>query len=278
MTIKEIEQMTGLTRSVIRYYEKEKLIDPIRNASNGYRDYSEEDVENIRKIAYLRTLGISVEDIRRLINHEADLYRIVKKQKQMLEQQMSDLENAKSMCERMLASSEKVDYEHLDIGKYVADPQDYWSQNRDIFRFDSVSFFYLWGGTLTWGVLTAACFLLAIGSVGTLPAQIPVQWSGGTASSFADRIFIFAFPVVCVMIRIFLHPFVWRWLNRGMIVTEAIADYIVNYFCMIALSIEVFIVLYVNGIMKHVTTILLFDTVVLMALLFMAVRKKGLLL
>ena len=34
MTIKEIEQMTGLTRSVIRYYEKEKLIDPIRNASN----------------------------------------------------------------------------------------------------------------------------------------------------------------------------------------------------------------------------------------------------
>ena len=91
MTIKEIEQMTGLTRSVIRYYEKEKLIDPIRNASNGYRDYSEEDVENIRKIAYLRTLGISVEDIRRLINHEADLYRIVKKQKQMLEQQMSDL-------------------------------------------------------------------------------------------------------------------------------------------------------------------------------------------
>ena len=96
MTIKEIEQMTGLTRSVIRYYEKEKLIDPIRNASNGYRDYSEEDVENIRKIAYLRTLGISVEDIRRLINHEADLYRIVKKQKQTLEQQMSDLETRKA--------------------------------------------------------------------------------------------------------------------------------------------------------------------------------------
>lgn len=81
MTIKEIEQVTGLNRSVIRYYEKEKLIDPIRNAANGYRDYSQEDVVNIQKIAYLRTLGISIEDIRRLSNNEADLYEIVKKQK-----------------------------------------------------------------------------------------------------------------------------------------------------------------------------------------------------
>ena len=40
MTIKEVEQITGLTRSNIRFYEKEKLISPERNASNGYREYS----------------------------------------------------------------------------------------------------------------------------------------------------------------------------------------------------------------------------------------------
>ena len=56
MTIKEVEEQTGLARSNVRFYEKEKLIEPLRKESNGYRDYSEADVENIKKIAYLRTL------------------------------------------------------------------------------------------------------------------------------------------------------------------------------------------------------------------------------
>ena len=53
MTIKDVEERTGLSRSNIRFYEKEKLIEPSRNESNGYRDYSKNDVENIKKIAYL---------------------------------------------------------------------------------------------------------------------------------------------------------------------------------------------------------------------------------
>ena len=57
MTIKEVEQITGLTRSNIRFYEKEKLITPDRNENNGYREYSEEDIKTIKKVAYLRTLG-----------------------------------------------------------------------------------------------------------------------------------------------------------------------------------------------------------------------------
>ena len=55
MTVEEVEARTGLSRSNIRFYEKEKLIEPLRNESNGYRDYSENDVKNIKKIAYLRT-------------------------------------------------------------------------------------------------------------------------------------------------------------------------------------------------------------------------------
>ena len=90
MTIKEIEQITGLTRSNIRFYEKEKLISPVRNASNGYREYSEEDIKTIKKVAYLRTFGISVEDIRRLSNKDANLYDVIKMQRQTLEQHLSD--------------------------------------------------------------------------------------------------------------------------------------------------------------------------------------------
>lgn len=41
--------------------------------SNGYRDYSENDVENIKKIAYLRTLEISIEDIRSIISWKSNI-------------------------------------------------------------------------------------------------------------------------------------------------------------------------------------------------------------
>ena len=90
MTIKEVEERTGLSRSNIRFYEKEKLIEPSRNESNGYRDYSENDVENIKKIAYLRTLGISIEDIRSIISEKVTLQEMLEKQKEVLKNQITD--------------------------------------------------------------------------------------------------------------------------------------------------------------------------------------------
>lgn len=97
MTIKDVEERTGLSRSNIRFYEKEKLIEPSRNESNGYRDYSENDVENIKKIAYLRTLGISVEDIRNIISEKVTLQEMLEKQKEVLKNQITDLNKAKLM-------------------------------------------------------------------------------------------------------------------------------------------------------------------------------------
>ena len=78
MTIKEVEEQTGLTRSNIRFYERENLIEPARNDKNGYRDYSESDVKNIKKIAYLRTLKISIEDIRNIMSDKVSLAEIIK--------------------------------------------------------------------------------------------------------------------------------------------------------------------------------------------------------
>lgn len=41
MTIREIEDATGLPRANVRYYESLGLIHPAR-AANGYRDYRQE--------------------------------------------------------------------------------------------------------------------------------------------------------------------------------------------------------------------------------------------
>lgn len=274
MKISEVEQITGLTRSNIRFYEKEKLIIPVRNESSGYRDYSEEDVKNIKKIAYLRTLGISVEDIRKLLRKEADLYDIVKTQKGILEQQLSEMESAKMMCQRMLLSSEKVDYEDLDIEQYVTDLKDYWNKNSNFFKLDSISFFYIWGGNIVWTIIAIACLLVAVLSFRNLPVEIPVQWSKGAGISFVDKKFIFAFPVACVIARFLLRPFIWRWLKINIIKSDSVTDYVTNFLCFIALSVEIFIILYVNGIVRNVAIILFLDTFVLIGLLLMAAYKS----
>lgn len=245
MTIKEMEQLTGLKRSNIRFYEKEKLITPTRNESNGYREYTKEDAENIKKIAYLRTLGISIEEIHRILSREVDLYDVVENQIRTLERELSDLENAKAMCERMVSSKEKITYDDLDIEKYVTNPKEYWKQNGGIFRLDVVSFLYMWGRNIVWGIITIACLLAAGLSFRNLPAEIPVQWSGGTANSFADKRFIFAFPAACVITRFLLRPFIWRCLKTHGIDSDLLADDIVNFFCLVIFAIEIFLVLFV---------------------------------
>ena len=49
MRIKEIEELSGIERSNIRFYEREGLLSPKR-LENGYRDYSDEDLEILLKI------------------------------------------------------------------------------------------------------------------------------------------------------------------------------------------------------------------------------------
>ena len=57
MTSKEMEVRSGVPRANIRYYEAEGLLSP-RRAKNGYREYSEKDLETLEKIKLLRRLGV----------------------------------------------------------------------------------------------------------------------------------------------------------------------------------------------------------------------------
>ena len=79
MKIQELECRTGLERPSIRFYEKEGLLTPVR-LENGYREYSEADVELLKKIKLLRQLGMSVEKIRALQQGSEDLSAAIARQ------------------------------------------------------------------------------------------------------------------------------------------------------------------------------------------------------
>lgn len=275
MTIKDVEERTGLSRSNIRFYEKEKLIEPSRNESNGYRDYSENDVENIKKIAYLRTLGISVEDIRNIISEKVTLQEMLEKQKEVLKNQITDLNKAKLMCEKML-DEESISYEKLQVEQYVTDFHDYWKDNRTVFKLDSVSFLYIWGSMLTWTMITALCLIIGALPYSKLPTEIPVQWSKGVATSLVNKNWIFICPVICIIIRYLLKPFIYAKLQMNNYYGEIITEYLTNYMCFIVLSVEIFSILFTFGVVKSVVVLLFVDTAIFIGLLVVGLVKMDL--
>ena len=275
MTIKDVEKQTGLSRSNIRFYEKEKIIDPSRNESNGYRDYSENDVENIKKIAYLRTLGISIEDIRNIISEKATLKDTLEKQYEVLKSQITDLNKAKLMCEKML-DEESISYEKLQAEQYITDLHDYWRDNQTVFKLDSVSFLYIWGSMLTWTAITALCLIIGALSYSKLPTEIPLQWSKGVATSLVNKNWIFICPVICIIIRYLLKPFIYAKLQMNNYYGEIITEYLTNYMCFIVLSVEIFSILFTFGVVKSVVALLFVNTTVFIGLLAAGLLKMDL--
>lgn len=120
MTIKEIEELAEMSRANIRFYESEGLLSPVRNA-NGYRDYSEEDLLVLKKIKLLRTLHISLEEIKALHIGAKELSVTLEHQIKQLSEEKKELDKAQVVCEGMYKDG--VHYENLNAEKYLSNLQ-----------------------------------------------------------------------------------------------------------------------------------------------------------
>lgn len=69
-SVKWVVENLGITRDMLRYYEKEKLLpaNESRNPTNKYRDYSDEDIERIWGIKLLIGIGFTAKEIYALMN------------------------------------------------------------------------------------------------------------------------------------------------------------------------------------------------------------------
>lgn len=65
MRIGELAGRTGVDQQLLRYYEKQGLLEPER-AANGYREYAEKDIAVVRRIRELLAAGLSTAAIAEL--------------------------------------------------------------------------------------------------------------------------------------------------------------------------------------------------------------------
>ncbi len=67
MNISQAASATGLTSKTIRYYEQQGLLPAASRAANGYRVYSDQQLEMLRFIKRARDMGFSLEESRELL-------------------------------------------------------------------------------------------------------------------------------------------------------------------------------------------------------------------
>ena len=105
MKINEVEALVGITKKNIRFYEEKGLLCPVRNSENGYRDYGQAEVEELRRIKLLRKLGIPIEEIRRMQEGKQTVGDGMRRHLVTLERDRQNIDEAVRLC-RLLQERE----------------------------------------------------------------------------------------------------------------------------------------------------------------------------
>lgn len=100
----EVQNRTGLTRKAIEYYEEKGLINPKR-LENGYRDYSDQDIEILKEISLFSKVGLSVAEIKEILHsQDSSLPTILRNKEYEL-----DIEKKKRDVLKLIINGEEQD-------------------------------------------------------------------------------------------------------------------------------------------------------------------------
>lgn len=97
MLINEVAKLSNLTKKAVEYYTEQGLICP-NILENGYRDFSEQDMEILKKIALYRRLGLSIFEIKSILANSSKLKSILYKKTLELEQEKVKQDILQRLC------------------------------------------------------------------------------------------------------------------------------------------------------------------------------------
>lgn len=111
MKIKQVEELVGITKKNIRFYEEQGLLE-VKRAENGYREYGLQDVERLQQIRLLRKLSIPIEDMRQMFGGEKSLRSCLEYQIEEMERQKKNLSQIGNFCEELLEADISLETLH----------------------------------------------------------------------------------------------------------------------------------------------------------------------
>ena len=112
LSIQQVAQQTGLSIDTLRYYERIGLIDPISRATSGHRRYTEDDLEWIFLLIWLRKTDMPLTQIIHYLQLRRQGPQTLTARRIILEEHQCNLEQRMQQIEQyMIVLHEKI--EHL---------------------------------------------------------------------------------------------------------------------------------------------------------------------
>ena len=116
MRINDVVQKVDLSKRAVKYYEEQGLLQ-IKKDENGYRNYTENDVKILKEISVYRKLGISIADIRLLLEKKDTqiLEKILREKESELSDRKEELEALRSFIRSkdVERAYQEIDYSTL---------------------------------------------------------------------------------------------------------------------------------------------------------------------
>ena len=68
LTIGKVARRVGIRPSAIRYYERQRILQPALRVANGYRTYTDDAVKLLLFVKRAQALGVTLKEIKPLLN------------------------------------------------------------------------------------------------------------------------------------------------------------------------------------------------------------------
>lgn len=121
LLIGELSRRVDLLPQTVRYYERLGLIDPPKRTVSQYRVYSSKDENRLRFIQQAKRFGLSLNEIKRLIEIRTEGTAPCADLKAMVKQHLDELDQH---IQEMLALRQELAQRYEQIESFLSNPSD----------------------------------------------------------------------------------------------------------------------------------------------------------
>ena len=129
MNIGTVSKLTGLNAKTIRYYEQIELIAPATRSENGYRQYSDAGIAQLRFIQRARKTGFNIDECRQLLalfnnsdRHSHHVKKLVLEKADVVAKQIEELKLMQSCLLDLASQCQSNEAPHCAILDRFSEP------------------------------------------------------------------------------------------------------------------------------------------------------------
>jgi MerR family transcriptional regulator, thiopeptide resistance regulator len=104
VTVSRLAKSFGLSRSTLLYYDRIGVLPPTARSRSGHRVYGPDTIERLQRIAQLRSAGMPLEAVKRVLDSNTPLAEALEKQLVSLNQQIGALRTQRHVVMSLLQS------------------------------------------------------------------------------------------------------------------------------------------------------------------------------